>query len=210
MDIYTRHCRRVYIQFMSFSFKVSISKTFHLKVFFFFPYIFSLAHYILLFPEPETFSFYWSAILYIIAKKRRRRGGEEARLCVRTLVISFSFLSLFFFSVAIRNGDVENVKKKMAAADRKILVCVKKKGAHFVWGDQSNKQSPWLDKGKVPGQKTGKLRVATERTWEIFFSSPPPSYKPLSYRLPLGLASTRKRKIERKSGRRHNNPQNMT
>jgi hypothetical protein len=56
------------------------------------------------------------------------------------------------------------VKKKMAAVDRKILVCVKKKGAHFVWGDQSNKQSPWLDKGKVPGQKTSKLRVATERT----------------------------------------------
>ena len=161
MDIYTRHCRRVYIQFMSFSFKVSISKTFHLKVFFFF-LTFSLQLTIYYYSRNRRRSHFIDRLSCI--SQRKRGGEEEARLCVRTLVISFSFLSLFFFSVAIRNGDVENVKKKMAAADRKILVCVKKKGAHFVWGDQSNKQSPWLDKGKVPGQKTGKLRVATERT----------------------------------------------
>jgi hypothetical protein len=98
----------------------------------------------------------------------REIGGEVGRdapvcVCVHSSSLFLSSLFGFFFSVGIRNDDAENVKKKMAAVDRKILVCVcvymckNEREEELVWfamererkkkEDQSNKQSPWLDKG---------------------------------------------------------------
>jgi hypothetical protein len=84
---------------MSFSFKVSISKTFHLKVFFFPLHFLSSSPYTTI---PGTGDVLILLIGYPVyhSGKGRERGGEEARLCVRTLVISFSFLSLSSFSLS--------------------------------------------------------------------------------------------------------------
>jgi len=105
--------------------------------------------------------------------KEKRRRSRKRRACVRTLVIpSLSSLWLLFLCRNKKRRRREREKEDGCSRQKDPCVCMcKNEERRSSFGlrqrkkeDQPNKQSPWLDKGEVRGQKTSKLRVATKRT----------------------------------------------